>query len=186
MLGKDKMDFFHGILWIALITGVAFVIAGIPAVKALSLSPLIVGLLLGIVYANTLRKGMPSSWTSGVAFCSKKILRLGIVLYGFRLTLTQIVGVGAPALVIDAIIVIVTLGGGYLIGSRLLKCNLRCGCGSWGGSGVKDQALQDGGRRFDGRALWNAFDVPLPDSLPQWRFGPFAGTGWALYRFDDS
>jgi uncharacterized integral membrane protein (TIGR00698 family) len=121
MLSKDKMDFFHGILWIALITGVAFVIAGIPAVKALSLSPLIVGLLLGIVYANTLRKGMPSSWTPGVAFCSKKILRLGIVLYGFRLTLAQIVGVGAPALVIDAIIVTVTLGGGYLIGSRVLK-----------------------------------------------------------------
>lgn len=134
MLGKDKMDFFHGILWIALITGVAFVIAGIPAVKALSLSPLIVGLLLGIVYANTLRKGMPSSWTSGVAFCSKKILRLGIVLYGFRLTLTQIVGVGAPALVIDAIIVIVTLGGGYLIGSRLLKMDketaMLTSCGS--------------------------------------------------------
>ncbi|PBC68804.1 conserved hypothetical integral membrane protein [Fibrobacter intestinalis] len=121
MLTEKKTDFLHGILLITLITSVAFSVADFSAVKALSLSPLIVGLLFGIIYANTLRKGMPGTWSPGVAFCSKKILRLGIILYGFRLTFSQIAEVGAPALIIDAIIVTVTLVGGYFLGSRLLK-----------------------------------------------------------------
>ena len=121
MLTAKKTDFLHGILLITLITSVAFSVADFSAVKALSLSPLIVGLLFGIIYANTLRKGMPGTWSPGVAFCSKKILRLGIILYGFRLTFSQIAEVGAPALIIDAIIVTVTLVGGYFLGSRLLK-----------------------------------------------------------------
>ena len=121
MLSENKRNFFFGILFITLITGIAFFIAEIPAVKALSLSPLIVGLLLGIIYANTLRKFTPTSWAPGVAFCSKKILRLGIILYGFRLTFGQIIDVGIPALMVDAIIVSVTLVGGYFIGAKCMK-----------------------------------------------------------------
>ncbi|MCI5599946.1 MAG: YeiH family protein [Hallerella porci] len=134
MLSENKRNFFFGILFIALITEIAFFIAEIPAVKALSLSPLIVGLLLGIIYANTLRKFTPTSWAPGVAFCSKKILRLGIILYGFRLTFGQIIDVGIPALMVDAIIVSVTLVGGYFIGAKCMKMDketaLLTSCGS--------------------------------------------------------
>lgn len=135
MINEKQNGFLHGILFVALITGVAFFIGDLPIVKSLSLSPMIVGLLLGIVYANTLRKGLPGTWIPGIAFTSKKILRLGIILYGFRLTFSQVVGVGAPAIVIDAIIVATTILGGIAIG-RLLKMDSETATLTSIGSGI--------------------------------------------------
>ena len=56
----------------------------------------------------------------GIKFCTKQILRAGIVLYGFRLTLTQVAAVGLPAVVIDTIIVAGTIFLGVWLG-KLLK-----------------------------------------------------------------
>lgn len=110
----------HGILLIALFSFAAFYIAEIPFVKKLSFSPLIVGIILGMLYANSLRNKLPETWVPGIKFCTKQILRAGIVLYGFRLTLTQVVEVGLPAIVIDSVIVIGTIFLGIGFG-RVLK-----------------------------------------------------------------
>ena len=53
-------------------------------------------------------------------FCTKQILRWGIILYGFRLTLAQVAAVGLPALAVDLIVVTVTILGGVALG-RLLR-----------------------------------------------------------------
>ena len=106
MLEKgNRANTLHGILLIALFSFAAFYIAGFPIVKRLSFSPLIVGIVLGMLYANSLRK---------------QLLRWGIVLYGFRLTLTEVAAVGIPAVAVDLVIVTVTIFGGVLLG-RLLK-----------------------------------------------------------------
>ena len=76
------LDRLHGIALIALMSLSAFYIAGIPEVKALSLSPLIVGIIIGMIYANTLRCRMPKVWEPGIKFCTKRLLRLGIILLG--------------------------------------------------------------------------------------------------------
>lgn len=110
----------HGILLIALFSFAAFYIAEIPFVKKLSFSPLIVGIILGMLYANSLRNKLPETWVPGIKFCTKQILRAGIVLYGFRLTLTQVVEVGLPAIVIDSVIVVGTIFLGIGFG-RVLK-----------------------------------------------------------------
>ena len=81
---------------------------------------MIVGIVLGMLYANSLRNRLPATWVPGILFCSKRVLRLGIVLYGFRLTFQDVLAVGAPALLIDAVVVTVTICGGVLLG-RLLK-----------------------------------------------------------------
>lgn len=108
-----------GILMIALFSFTAFHMARWGWVKSLSFSPLIVGIILGMIYANSLRKYMPESWNAGFKFCTKQILRTGIVLYGFRLTLTQVVSVGLPAIVIDCIIIAGTIGVGLLLGKMM-------------------------------------------------------------------
>lgn len=108
-----------GILLIALFSFTAFYMARWGWVKALSFSPLIVGIILGMVYANTLRKYMPDSWAAGLKFCTKQVLRTGIVLYGFRLTLTQVAQVGLPAIVIDCIIIAGTIGIGLFLGKMM-------------------------------------------------------------------
>ncbi|MGN0213691.1 MAG: YeiH family protein [Muribaculaceae bacterium] len=110
----------HGILLIALFALSAFFIADFEWVKRLSLSPLIVGIILGMIYANTLRKYMPAEWTPGIKLCTKQILRTGIVLYGFRLTIQDVFSIGLPALWVDCIVIIGTIALGMLFG-KLLK-----------------------------------------------------------------
>lgn len=116
----NRANTFHGILLIALFSFAAFYIAEIPFVKSLSFSPLIVGIILGMLYANSLRNKLPETWVPGIKFCTKQLLRTGIVLYGFRLTLTQVAAVGVPAIIVDAIIVTGTIFLGLWFG-RMLK-----------------------------------------------------------------
>ena len=116
----NRANTLHGILLIALFSFAAFYIAGFPVIKRLSFSPLIVGIVLGMLYANSLRNKLPETWVPGIKFCTKQVLRWGIILYGFRLTLAQVAAVGIPAVAVDLVIVTVTILGGVLLG-RLLK-----------------------------------------------------------------
>lgn len=115
----NRANTLHGILLIALFSFAAFYIAEIPFVKSMSFSPLIVGIILGMLYANSLRNKLPETWVPGIKFCTKQILRTGIVLYGFRLTLSQVAAVGLPAVVIDTIIVAGTIFLGIWFGKML-------------------------------------------------------------------
>ena len=119
-LSEKKGSMLHGVLLVALFSCAAFYIGDMPFIQKLSLSPLIIGIILGMLYANSLRNQLPETWGPGILFCSKRLLRLGIILYGFRLTFQYIIEVGLPAIIIDAIIVTVTIYGGIYIG-KLLK-----------------------------------------------------------------
>lgn len=110
---KDKI---YGISLITIMSVIAWYLATVPAIKALSLSSLIMGILLGMIFANTFRSKVPTSWESGLKFCSKRMLRCGIILYGFRLTFQDVMEVGVAALVVDAIVVIGTIYLGYWLG----------------------------------------------------------------------
>ena len=116
----NRANTLHGILLIALFSFAAFYLAELPIMKQLSLSPLIIGIILGMLYANSLRNKLPETWVPGIKFCTKQLLRTGIVLYGFRLTLTQVAAVGVPAILVDAIIVTGTIFLGLWFG-RMLK-----------------------------------------------------------------
>ncbi len=116
---EQKAGRYHGILFMALFACASCYIGEWQALKALSISPLIIGIVLGMAYANSLRNHLPATWGPGIKFCSKSILRLGIILYGFRLTFQDVVAVGLPGIVIDCIIVAVTILGGVLVGKWL-------------------------------------------------------------------
>ena len=111
----------HGILFMALFSFAAFYIADIPVLRdTLRLSPLIIGIVLGLLYANTLRAHLPEEWVPGIKFCSKTLLRLAIIFYGFRLTLSEVFAVGWSAILIDICIVTTIILLGLLVG-KLLK-----------------------------------------------------------------
>ena len=120
MFKENKGEVLHGILLIVLFSFSAFYIAEFEFVKRLSFSPLIVGIILGMLYANSLRNKLPETWVPGIKFCSKQILRTGVVLYGFKLTFQQVMAIGLPAITADLIIVTGTLLLGILFG-KLLK-----------------------------------------------------------------
>jgi uncharacterized integral membrane protein (TIGR00698 family) len=93
----------------------------IPMVKALRLNPLLLALLIGLFYGNTLSTQLPSGWVQGVRYCTSYILRLAIILLGFSFTFQEIAKQGMRGVIADSIIVIGTLFMGYFIGTRLLK-----------------------------------------------------------------
>lgn len=117
---SQRPDTIHGILLITLFACAASYIGQFEVFRSISLSPMIIGIVLGMLYANSLRSRLPATWVPGIQFCSKKVLRLGIILYGFRLTFSDIASVGLSGIIIDAIIVTVTILGGVMVG-RLLK-----------------------------------------------------------------
>ena len=116
---KFDKEFLHGILIILLFALAAFYIGDFEVVKSMSFSPMIVGIVLGMIYANTLRATLPATFTPGIQFCSKRVLRLGIILYGFRLTLQDVTEVGIPAIIVDALMVTITICGGVMVGKWL-------------------------------------------------------------------
>ena len=116
---KFDKEFLHGILIILLFALAAFYIGDFEVVKSMSFSPMIVGIVLGMIYANTLRAALPATFTPGIQFCSKRVLRLGIILYGFRLTLQDVTEVGIPAIIVDALMVTITICGGVMVGKWL-------------------------------------------------------------------
>jgi uncharacterized integral membrane protein (TIGR00698 family) len=120
MLSENRSSMLHGVLLITLFSCAAFYLGDMNFAKSISFSPMIIGIILGMLYANSLRNNLPETWVPGIQFCSKRVLRIGIILYGFKLTFQDITAVGIPAICIDAIIVVVTICGGILIG-RLLK-----------------------------------------------------------------
>lgn len=120
MFTPSRANKFNGILLIGLFSCAAFYIGSADIFIKLSISPMIIGIILGMIYANTLRMHLPETWVPGIQFCSKRLLRLGIILYGFRLTFQDIAAVGLAGIVVDAIIVTVTIIGGYTIG-KLMK-----------------------------------------------------------------
>ena len=155
-LTEQRSSTLHGVLLITLFACAAFYIGDMGWVKALSLSPMVVGIILGMLYANSLRNNLPNfickvavcfhsfhveTWVPGIAFCAKRVLRFGIILYGFRLTFQDVVAVGFPAIIVDAIIVCGTILLGVLVG-RLLKMDrsiallTACGSGICGAAAV--------------------------------------------------
>lgn len=109
----------HGVLFMALFACASFFISSAQIFQAISLSPMIIGIILGMIYANTLRSELPEAWVPGINFCSKRLLRIGIILYGFRLTFADVAAVGTAGITIDAVIVVSTILFGILLGKLL-------------------------------------------------------------------
>lgn len=132
---ETRISMLHGILLIALFACAAFYIGEAQLLKEISFSPMIIGIILGMLYANSLRNNLPETWVPGIQFCSKKVLRLGIILYGFRLTFQDIVNVGVAGIVVDAVVVTVTILGGIWIG-RMLRMDRETALLTSVGSGI--------------------------------------------------
>jgi len=108
-----------GILFVAIFSAAATFIATLGPVKALGLSPLVIGIVLGIFYANTLHNQLPSEWETGITFSAKKILRFAIVFYGFRITFQQIAEVGMDGFLVSLIMLSTTFILGSWLGHKI-------------------------------------------------------------------
>ena len=116
---ENRKGTISGILFVAIFAAAATYIADLGPIKALGLSPLVIGIVMGIFYANTLHNNTPKAWQSGITFSGKKILRFAIVLYGFRITFQQIAEVGMDGFLVSLIMLTSTLILGTWAGTKI-------------------------------------------------------------------
>jgi len=109
----------NGVLFVAIFSVAATYISTLPAINSLGLSPLVIGILMGMLYANTLQHKTPIAWRAGITFTAKKILRFAIVLYGFRITFQQIAEVGMDGFLVSLIMLSSTLILGSWLGYKV-------------------------------------------------------------------
>ena len=118
---ENRKGTISGIIFVAIFAAAATMIADISAIKNLGISPLVIGIVLGIFYANTLHNHVPSAWGSGITFSGKKILRFAIVFYGFRITFQEIMDVGMSGFMVSLIMLATTFIFGSYLGYKFFK-----------------------------------------------------------------
>ncbi|MFC7345005.1 YeiH family protein [Saccharopolyspora griseoalba] len=105
-----------------LVPGVAVTAIGVAAAHALGLllpgaSALVLAVVLGVLTGHL--PFLPASARPGLAWSTRKLLRVGVVLLGLQLSVTHLIGLGPGALLAVVSTVVVTFLGTLLIG-RLL------------------------------------------------------------------
>lgn len=86
------------------------------------ISPLLWATTLGMCFGNLLYKPEAKpTFSEGIKFSKSRLLRLGIILYGFKITMQQIGGIGIGGVMTDAFMVVTTLFLGTFFGTKVCK-----------------------------------------------------------------
>ena len=92
-----------------------------PFLKGSGLSALTLAIVLGMFFGNTPAAPLLRHVAAGVDFSRTRLLRLGIILYGFRITLAQLYEVGWAGLLLDALMLSGTFLFAQWLGQRVLR-----------------------------------------------------------------
>ena len=122
---------------LALAGGVAFAAIELGKVgwlQANGISALTLAIVLGMLVGNTAYPRIAAASALGVTFSKQNLLRLGIILYGLRLTFQDIGHVGMTGVVIDATVLCSTFALSWFAGTRVFgldrKTAMLIGAGS--------------------------------------------------------
>lgn len=89
--------------------------------RSLHLSPLTLAILMGMLLGNAIPSRFLDGLHPGLRFAQQKILRFGIILYGLRLTLSDVFRLGPGAVALDVAIIGCVVLAGYWLGTRVFK-----------------------------------------------------------------
>ncbi|MBP6893948.1 MAG: YeiH family protein [Pseudacidovorax sp.] len=110
-----------GLALAGLLAAGGMVLGQIPALAHSGLSALTLAIVLGMVAGN----GVPAHWHArpgpGIGMAKQQLLRLGVVLYGLRLTVQDIGHVGLAGVLVDALMLASTFGIACWVGLRWLR-----------------------------------------------------------------
>ena len=116
-----RPGFVPGLLLAAAVAALAMGLARVPALQGAGLSALTLAIVLGIALGNTAFPKVAPYTASGVDFARSTLLRLGIVLYGFRVTFQDIASVGWPGIAMAVVVVAVVFTLGTWLGTRVFR-----------------------------------------------------------------
>jgi uncharacterized integral membrane protein (TIGR00698 family) len=166
--GRGAAALWPGMAVTAAAIVVSVVIAGlVPAVSALTAA-----VVLGIVAGNV--PGFPVAARPGIAWSTRKLLRVGVVLLGLQLSVAQVLGLGAGTVVAVLLIVVLTFLGTLVIGrlmgvSRGLSMLVATGfsiCGASAVAAVESVVERDDEDVATGVAMVTVFGTIAMLALP--------------------
>ncbi|MDO6824248.1 YeiH family protein [Marinobacter sp. 1_MG-2023] len=105
----------------ALLTAGGFALADIPVIQQSGISPLVFALLLAMLAGNMPWARKAGGLEQGLKFATRWLLRGGIVLFGFSITLGQILALGPGVVALDVIVMSTILVLGYQLGTRVFR-----------------------------------------------------------------
>jgi len=126
----------YGVVIASLLALFAFGLSRIEPFAHLSFTPLTIGIILGLIYGNTVKQRLPKEHTQGFIFCSKTLLRIGIVLYGFRISFSDVEYLGFEGVVIATTMVFGVFFISYIFGTKALKIDKELSALTCAGSSV--------------------------------------------------
>jgi uncharacterized integral membrane protein (TIGR00698 family) len=98
LVSRRALAILPGLLMASVVAGSAYWLRELPGMT--TFSPLILAILVGTAFHNFV--GTPAIAKAGVAFSMRRLLRFGIILLGFQLTVSQIIEVGYRGFLIIA------------------------------------------------------------------------------------
>jgi len=108
-----------GVLLTGAVAGLSIWLAQLGWLQSRGISALTLAIVLGMLAGNTFYAPMAQTAAPGVQFSKARLLRLGIVLYGLRLTFQDIGNVGWSGVAIDALVLCSTFGLACFMGTRV-------------------------------------------------------------------
>ena len=102
------------------VAAIATLVGDLPWFRSHGIGVLTLAIVLGMGAANTVYPALAATAGAGVAVSKQTLLRLGIILYGLRLTFQDIAHVGVAGVVIDALMLTSTFGLAWWMGTRIL------------------------------------------------------------------
>lgn len=120
-LRKKQLNLWLGLILVAALSFLSAQLASLPTINALGLSSLTIAMLLGFFVGNSFFRKIAPHTDQGVDYAKNKLLRLGIIFYGFHITFQQLSAIGWSGLLIALSMVCCTFLLALLIGTKLLK-----------------------------------------------------------------
>lgn len=116
-LKMNIKKYLSGLSLVTILTIGSFWLQNFPLIKNLNLSAIIIAIVLGMLIKNTI--GTKQDMIDGIKFCSKKVLRLAIILLGFKLSLMEVSKLGLKSIIIILIVSISTMLLTKYVGKKL-------------------------------------------------------------------
>ncbi len=120
-MGGRLFKLLPGIALTAALAVMAIELAKVGWLRTNGFSALTLAIVLGMMAGNTVYPRLARIAHEGVTSAKQRLLRLGIIFYGLRLTFQDIAGVGIGGVVIDAVMLSTTFALSWWAGTRLFK-----------------------------------------------------------------
>lgn len=110
-----------GLALLAGLAAVAMLAASQATLRAWGLSPLVLALLVGAALGHARPALVQGRCQPGLRWAQRTLLRTGVALYGFHLSVAQAVEAGRSGWLIDLAVLVSTLALGVFVGTRWLR-----------------------------------------------------------------